>query len=347
MSRSVPRRLSKMIRTKISIVAAAGLATWAILLAPPALASDDADATLIAIQAVSEGADDARAILENVAPLAASDSSATGIDTSIHGIDVLVAADPVEPIRMGEVGITIPTNASGEAGSTDGAIVTFEGGNADSAVVVKDDGSVQVATVIESDQAPTSFAYQLLLPTSVTWTETPNHDLLATDSTGALVLGIAAPWAKDANGEDVPTRYVMDGTTLTQIVEHRGGEFAYPIVADPWLNADIFLATKWDRAKQKASAVVSTWGRNIQKGVLQGGGISGWQAGQVILRTAGWSELSSKLPVVKTKATYRQQYDCHVLGAYTPIGGPTWDLEGTRRSNPLWTLDPHIHKCNW
>lgn len=44
---------------------------------------------------------------------------------------------------------------------------------------------------------------------------------------------IAAPWARDATGRAVPTRYEIRGSTLVQVVEHRGGNVSYPVVADP------------------------------------------------------------------------------------------------------------------
>jgi len=47
------------------------------------------------------------------------------------------------------------------------------------------------------------------------------------------VTHIAAPWARDASGRDVPTFYQIDGTTLVLLVEHRGGDWAYGITADP------------------------------------------------------------------------------------------------------------------
>lgn len=43
---------------------------------------------------------------------------------------------------------------------------------------------------------------------------------------------IDASWALDANGKPVPTHYEVNGTTLTQVVEHAAGT-AYPVVADP------------------------------------------------------------------------------------------------------------------
>lgn len=42
-----------------------------------------------------------------------------------------------------------------------------------------------------------------------------------------------APWAVDADGVDVATWYEVRGTTLVQVVDHRGKNVTYPIVADP------------------------------------------------------------------------------------------------------------------
>ena len=45
---------------------------------------------------------------------------------------------------------------------------------------------------------------------------------------------IAAPWAKDANGKNIPTSYEISGTMLTQKVDHaQGDDVTYPVVADP------------------------------------------------------------------------------------------------------------------
>lgn len=44
---------------------------------------------------------------------------------------------------------------------------------------------------------------------------------------------IAPPWAHDAAGKAVPTHYEIDGTTLVQVVEHKGGNYSYGITADP------------------------------------------------------------------------------------------------------------------
>ena len=60
------------------------------------------------------------------------------------------------------------------------------------------------------------------------------------DGAGARIMGadgdtigvFDVPWAYDAAGLIVPTRYEIDGSTLTQVVEH-SSSFAYQVVANP------------------------------------------------------------------------------------------------------------------
>lgn len=46
-----------------------------------------------------------------------------------------------------------------------------------------------------------------------------------------MIARIAPPWAKDANGKALPTKYRIERNTLTQTVDTAGATF--PIVADP------------------------------------------------------------------------------------------------------------------
>ena len=62
----------------------------------------------------------------------------------------------------------------------------------------------------------------------------------AYNTSGDLVGGFAAPWAVDAAGRPVATHFVIDGTTLVQIVKHRTRAFDYGVTADPvWLGLAI------------------------------------------------------------------------------------------------------------
>lgn len=79
-------------------------------------------------------------------------------------------------------------------------------------------GDVQdVAEITESQQA----ALDAVAPAATTTTVETQQ-----------VATIGAAWAVDANGTAVPTRYEIDGTTLTQVVE-TDAQTAFPVVADP------------------------------------------------------------------------------------------------------------------
>lgn len=56
---------------------------------------------------------------------------------------------------------------------------------------------------------------------------------------GTVVMTVAQPWARDANGKDLPTSYTLDGTTLTQTVDTATA--AFPVVADPRVERTGFL----------------------------------------------------------------------------------------------------------
>jgi len=56
---------------------------------------------------------------------------------------------------------------------------------------------------------------------------------------------VAPPWAKDAAGENVKTHYQLNGSVLTQTVEHQAPGVAYPVLADPWLGVDLIDHFQW------------------------------------------------------------------------------------------------------
>ncbi len=59
----------------------------------------------------------------------------------------------------------------------------------------------------------------------------PDGTVAVFDESGTQVNYIAAPWARDATGKKLPTRYAVSGNTITQTVEHLGA--VYPVTADP------------------------------------------------------------------------------------------------------------------
>lgn len=218
--------------------------------------------------------------------------------------------------------------------------------------VLREDGSVQAHTVIETSSAPTRYDYAVEIPEGGRM-DVVGSAVLILDAEGEMVGGGIAPaWAKDALGNEVPTRYEIDGTTLTQAVEHNSS-FAYPVTADPWLGRNLFghVFTDWTGGDMRVNARVSAWGLAVWAGVSTGG-VAG---GQVILNTAGWSEVRSRGADVRhalNKSSQRQQFECHALASgFTGNKAdrwPTWNLEKFRPNRTAhWSYGVAIHRCNW
>lgn len=271
------------------------------------------------------------------------------IDATVADIDVTVPVNAEDGITLdgatGAVSIGLPFAEQADNATVESSgVVSYDNNNGSTTVpVVLNDGSVQINTVIDNPTAPTRYEYPLSLPDGAS-IQDANGALLFLDAEGSFVGGLAAAWAKDANGIDVPTRYDVNGLTVTQVIDHTASH-AYPVVADPWMGTNLFHGFRV--SSQNVSILLSGWGRAVHYGVAQGGGAAGVVAGQYIFRGAGWDELRSRVPLVSSKATYKQQYDCHVLGGYWPAGGDTWDLEGWRSSNHNWLNGVDRHRCNW
>lgn len=153
----------------------------------------------------------------------------------------------------GELSIGLPDEtARADAGVAENGTVVYDTGtNVDLAVQVIEEG-VRIQTVLNDAAAPTEYRYELEGYTPVLLAD-GSVDLIASTQ-GRLQVragGIAAPWAFDANGVVVPTRYRVDGDTLVQEVDHTAGEYAYPIVADPTISLGWFVYINYSAADVK------------------------------------------------------------------------------------------------
>ncbi|TFC94512.1 MULTISPECIES: hypothetical protein [Cryobacterium] len=178
--------------------------------------------------------------LEDVAGVVTSDSGQLAIDAQLSSALISVPVDPAAGIVAqsphSDTSFTIGLPFAGEASSAKveaEGIVSYDNLNGSTTVpVVKADGTIQINTVIENADAPTRYDYPLSLPGGGTIVDDGAGGFIVSDAT-QVIAAIAAPWAKDADGVEVATRYELTGTTLTQVVEHRAAGVAYPVVADP------------------------------------------------------------------------------------------------------------------
>lgn len=132
--------------------------------------------------------------------------------------------------------LTMGAPAEGPDLAASDAVSRFEGTAPGTEVVVQDTAAGLRALVrIESPAAPERFEFPIggdVARLSLL----PDGGVIASDADGGIVAVAAPPWAADAHGVAVPTHLELSGTTLVQIVEHRAGNYAYGITADPdWL----------------------------------------------------------------------------------------------------------------
>lgn len=191
-------------------------------------------------------ANDIAAVVAEAAPSA--DRVAIPDSTARHGVafnlgesTVSIPTDANDGVRIESPGTTIsislPSELSVKNGvlASDGTMVYSESGDdAHAAVQALDDGSVRLQTILESPDAPSTYTYDFGGEVDLVLLEDGSVEVIETIADGVVAtLGlIDTPWAVDARGADVPTHYTVDGSTLTQHVEH-SAKHSYPITADP------------------------------------------------------------------------------------------------------------------
>lgn len=95
--------------------------------------------------------------------------------------------------------------------------------------------SVSIQTVIPDKRSAHAFTYQVGEGITPRLRADGGVDLLMELNGAAITIGqIAKPWAVDADGLPVATRYAVSGSDVTQIVTTTDST-AYPVVADPLL----------------------------------------------------------------------------------------------------------------
>lgn len=213
------------------------------------------------------------------------------------------------------------------------------GDGIDTVLVERDEGdSLQIFTVIDESSDAERFSYEF----KGFDVRQIDEALIATSADGGEWM-LAPAWAKDANGASVPTHYELnESNTLVQVVDHVDGDYAYPIVADPFLGQNLFKNLHRDKWKNdyRYNGSLTAFGWVVYTGA---GYVPGLAAGQVVLNNQGWNEWRKKWPAITNKATLRQQFSCHALGA---IGAGEWNLERARKNQPNWH-SWFTARCNW
>jgi Protein of unknown function (DUF2599) len=184
-------------------------------------------------------------------------------------------------------------------------------------------GSVRISMITKTATAPRKFSFPLTLPAGSELRLQDDGSVIAVAQTVSgmkYIAGVKAPYAYDATGKAVATRFQVSGTTLTQTISPPA-DATYPIVSDPWLGKDLIDHATWvHHAEGWTLQVTPTGWQRFWNGY--------WPA------SAGWDELYSKyrnLGLNTNLQGMRDQYICHVqIVSVRAPNRPTWNLDEWR-----------------
>lgn len=299
--RSTTRGLIRRGALALSVAVIAGMAV-----APAASAADD-QLTPESVQAALEGTARVSGIPSVLEGARTRSDARRGVDSTLT----------IETPRAEAV--TIEPQSRGEAVSLPSGLTSFIADDGVATVPVpKTDGSVQVATVIANADSPTMYAYTIGAGDGSKLIEVDKGYVAIADAEGNLIAGVAPAWAVDANGDQVPTWFEIDGDTLVQHVDHSAA-YEYPIVADPWVGGAWLEEYSW-LTSYRVSYRPTWWGS--------------WGCfGSVSCASAWQATAQSELVNAQTNGTYsaragysttRNQIGCHMFGAGAKS---PWNLE--------------------
>lgn len=252
---------------------------------------------------------------------------------------ITVPANPEDGIQITDdstVTVGLPFAEDATAAVIDEGVLVYDNGNGSvTAPVLKEEGAVQITTVINAPTAPQRYEYPIEIPAGGS-AEFIENTLSVLNADGSLALGIAPPWATDADGVAVPTHFEYANQVLTQVVDH-GDSYTYPIVADPYAGKSLL---KYANVKfVSKGAIVNTMPT-----------AHGREYSAPYLHHHHVAELKTRLGpnhyhrVDNKKGTVREQFLCHVYGN---LASPDeYNMEDWRPSKH-WLLQLNlIDQCN-
>lgn len=98
-----------------------------------------------------------------------------------------------------------------------------------------------VRFVAALDPGQSQALYPDFVPEDMTMRLLEDGTIEVSDPSGRVAGLIAAPWAVDATGRSLPTRYVISGRAVIQLIDVKDAR--YPIVADPWVTTGWWYTT--------------------------------------------------------------------------------------------------------
>lgn len=174
------------------------------------------------------------------------------VKTDVSGLTVDTPVETEEGEQETEVGVNVPLNPSLpiSAGSDiqirlpepladssssieqESVVHTDLYASTDAIVTPTSEQGLEIFYLLQDSLAPTSFDTEVILPEGTSLVEIDDQQIRLNDLAGATYMLVTAPWAKDANGVDVPIRIDAEGSRVTTSVT-LPADVAYPVLVDP------------------------------------------------------------------------------------------------------------------
>lgn len=248
-------------------------------------------------------------------------------------VDLLVAAQPTfaeniaapsaESTQLQGVEVTVSDVKITLESSDGGFSVEAPDATASSSVtpVLMENAEALFAIQLDKPDAPTEYDFSVDLPDGGSYQFLDNGGVIFFNEGGDYIGGVAPPWAKDVDGDAVPTWFTFENQTLTQHVNTEGlSATDFPVIADPymgkWLISAAWVTYQSNPSQYKINATPTQYGRDL-----------GTQGGQAYF-SYHMADLKSRLGsnASLVNATITNQFYCHV--AFNNWGGgDTYNLE--------------------
>lgn len=254
--------------------------------------------------------------------------------------DSIVAAATDSTERQG-VEVTVAQNVV-TLDSNEGAIsVEAPAATSSSSVtpVLLENAEALFAIQLDRADAPTEYDFRVDLPGGGTHEFLENGGLIFKNDAGEYIGGVAPPWAKDVNGNQVPTWFTYENHTLTQHVDTAGLDAsAFPVIADPYMGKWLISAA-WVTSQGGSDYVINATPTQYGRDLGSQGGSAYFSYHLADLK----SRLGSNASLINE--SIENQFYCNV--AFNKQGGgETYNLESWRPSHG-WNSLPQIWThCN-
>jgi YD repeat-containing protein len=169
-------------------------------------------------------------------------------------VAVTIPKDLGEGVAISRIGLSVaPVEASGQSvsgsqGVRDDATIFYANTQLDVDTLVKPTTfGFSIDATLRSVDSPQELAYKVALPAGATIVQAEGDGPLEVVKEGVTIATVPVPVARDAEGTVVPVGMSIVGDTIQLTIDHRVGNYKYPIEVDPEFDevAENFATGNW------------------------------------------------------------------------------------------------------